>query len=256
MLNKILNTTLLLVAAVFAWQPQMAAAADISLELTPNVVHINAFYNGSTVEVKGRVPAGDDVLLRVSGEGEDLHLKKKGKVGGLLWMNTGDVSFENVPRVYMLYTGKDLADRIENPAIGLGFNALENRVQIKPAGGDNAFLFQEFIKLKKKEALYTISTDAIQYGAVENGVKSFSATLPVPPRMKQGKYTVEAFAVANNGVAGSSTAALNIKQVGFPAQLSNLAFNHALMHGVMAVVIALLAGLITGTLFKSKGGAH
>lgn len=255
MLNKIFTTILLLVAA-FAWQPRMTSAADISFELTPTVVDISAFYNGDSVEVKGRVSAKDDVLLRVSGEGEELHLKKKGKVGGLLWMNTGDVIFENVPRVYMLYPSKGLADRIENPALGLGFNALENQVHIKPAGEDNTFLFQEFIKLKKKEALYSISTDVINYGAVENGMKNFSAVLPVPSRMKQGEYTVEAFAIANNGVAGNSTATLDIKQVGFPAELSNLAFNHALMHGIMAVVVALLAGLLMGTLFKDKGGAH
>jgi len=254
MLKNIL-VSLMLTAAV-AWQP-VSAGADVSLELDPNNVRIGTFYNGTTIEATGLVPADAEILVRVSGAGEELHLKKKGKVGGLLWMNTGDVTFEHAPRAYMLNTTTTLADRLEQPAIGLGFIALEKQVEISATDeAEKTFLFQEFLKLKKKAGLYIIDTASTSYAPAENGMKSFHSVLTIPPRMTPGAYTVELFAVTGDQVVGSTTNKFNIKQIGFPAQLSDLAFNKSIFYGVMSVIIALGAGLLMGTLFKGKGGAH
>jgi uncharacterized protein (TIGR02186 family) len=256
MMKNILITMSLVLAALISL-PQTVLAAVVSLDIAPTTVEITTFYNGSTVEVKGEIAADAEVLLLVSGSGEELHVKKKGKVGGLFWMNTGDLTFENVPRVYMIYTGKKLADKLENESIGLGFNALEGIVEIKPESEENSFYFKEFVRLKESQGLFSKSGEAVTYGATSNGVRSYQATLVIPPQMKQDSYTVAAYAVKDNQVLASSTVDLKLKQVGFPAQLSSLAFDHSLLYGIMAVIIAILAGLIISAIFKSKGGgAH
>ncbi|MBU0484499.1 MAG: TIGR02186 family protein [Proteobacteria bacterium] len=256
MIKNILITISLVLTALISL-PQTGSAAEISLNIAPTTVEITTFYNGSTIEVKGDVAADAEVLVLVSGSGEELHVKKKGKVGGLFWMNVGDMTFENVPRVYMIYTGKELADKLENKSMGLGFNALEGVVEIKPESEDNSFYFKEFVRLKESQGLYSKSGEAVTYGATSNGVRSFQATLTIPPQMKQDSYTVAAYAVKDNHVLANSTAKLELKMVSFPAQLSRLAFNHSLMYGIMAVIIAILAGLIISAIFKSKGdGAH
>lgn len=255
-MNKKIMTALILLLGLMISSPQPGISADVSFKLKPSVVQISAFYNGATIELHGSIPATAEALVRIKGEGEDLHLKKKGKAGGLLWMNIGDVSFHNTPRAYMLYPAEALTGAIESPELGLGFNALEDLVEISPATEDKDLLYKEFIKLKKGEKLYANTPGAIHYGAIENGMKSVKAELAIPSRMQKGSYTVELFAVEGKQVVGSLSEEMEIKQVGFPAQLSGLAFDHALAHGIMAVVIALAAGLFIGTIFKDKGGAH
>lgn len=256
-MNKKIMTALVLLLGLIIGSPQPGASADISFKLKPSVVQISAFYNGATIELHGNIPAEAEALIRIKGEGEDLHLKKKGKAGGLLWMNIGDVAFHNTPRAYMLYPSEALAGTIESSAeLNLGFAALKDLVEISPATEDKDFLFGEFIQLKKGEKLYASIPGAVHYGTVENGMKSVKAELTIPPRMRPGSYTVELFAIEGGQVVGSLSEDLEIKMVGFPAQLSSLAFNHALAHGIMAVIIALAAGLFTGIMFKDRGGAH
>lgn len=253
MMKKIFLRISLVLATLISLAP-VGSAAEVSLNIAPSTVEITTFYNGTTVAVDGKVAAEAEVLILVSGSGEELHVKRKGKVGGLFWMNVGDLTFGNVPRVYMIYTGKELADKIENESMGLGFNALEARVEIKPAGEENSFYFKEFVRLKESQGLYSKSGEAVTYGAAADGVRPFQATLTIPPQMKQDSHTVAAYAVRDNQVLASSTANLELKQVSFPAQLSRLAFDHSLLYGILAVIIAILAGLIISAIFKSKGG--
>ena len=256
MTNKIF-AAILIIFGILAGQPQTGRAADEpTLKLMPSEIQISAFYNGATVNIESRIPANAEALVIVRGEGEDLHYKKKGKAGGLLWMNIGDITFHNVPKVYMIYTSKDMAEVVESPELNLGFGALEEQVTISPENEDKDFFYQEFLKVRQDEGLYAKIMDGVRYGEADNGMKSVQADLSIPARMKPGEYTVELFVVRDKTIVGQTAESLEIKQVGFPAQLTNLAFNHALWHGIMAVVVALLAGLFMGVVFKDKGGAH
>ena len=255
MTNKIL-AAIVIMFWLLAGQPQTGHTADPVLKLLPSVVQISAFYDGATVNVESKIPADAEALIIVRGEGEDLHYKKKGKAGGLLWMNIGDLTFHNVPKTYMIYASQDDADLIESKELDLGFAALEEQVTISPATEDKDFFYQEFLKLKEGEKLYGKVTDGVHYGLAENDMKSVQAALSIPARMTPGDYIVDLVVVRDNKIVGRATETLQIKQVGFPAQLSGLAFNHSLLHGVLAVLVALFAGLFIGILFKDKGGSH
>ncbi len=235
---------------------------SVTLNLTPSSVDINTFYNGTDVNVEGKVPADAELLIRLSGSPHEVSLKKKGKVGGFLWMNVGEVTFENVPPVDLLYTSKGLgkiAQDEENgrwASLGLGFDAIKNQADILPATTDKEILFKEFMKLKKHEALYKLEPDAIRFTNAEDGMKTYSAAIHIPPKLKSGTYQVDVYAVEGNQIAAQTSRQLNLKQIGFPAFLSSMAFGRSLVYGIMAVVIAVFAGLGTSMVFSSKGGAH
>ncbi len=244
-----------IVAGLVLYAPLVGTAA-VSVELNPAEIHISAFYDGSQVEIKGSVPKGTEAFVRLIGPREEIHVKKKGKVGGLLWMNTGDVTFENAPSSFMILTSSALASLVDDPKSPIGYSSIKSEVVVEPASEDKDFLFGEFVKLKKASDLYMADTNAIKYLGDTGTDRPFTAVMPVPPKMKPGSYKVEVLAVKGGQVVDKATKEFTVRMVGFPKKLADMAFGQPLIYGIMAVVIAVLAGLLTGFLFKSKGGAH
>ncbi len=259
MLINTLKKQIVMAAAIllFPALPVQAADAPVQLKLATDTIEISTFYNGTTLEVTGNVPADADVILQVSGPKHDVHLKEKGKVAGFLWMNKTDVSLENTPAVYMLYTPAGSAEKFINPEFAVGYKALLQDITIEPATEDKMFIFDEYVKLMEKSGVYAINDAAIHYGDTGNDSKSYKATLNIPSKMSAGDYTVEAIAVRNGAVLSRKTENLNLELSGFPKIISNLAYGRPLLFGFMAVFIALGTGLIIGVIFRgSGGGAH
>jgi uncharacterized protein (TIGR02186 family) len=261
MLIKLLTKQILPAAAaaclLIPALPVLATDAPLQLKLAADTIEISTFYNGTTLEVSGTIPADADVVLQVSGPKQDVHLKKKGKVAGFLWMNKTDVSLENIPAEYMLYTPDGSAEQFIHPEFGVGYKALLDGITIEPATEDKAFIFGEYVKLMEKSGLYSINDAAISYGSTGADSKSYTATLNIPSKMSAGSYTVEAIAVLNGAVIDRTTENLNLVLTGFPKLISSLAYGSPLLFGIMAVFIAIGTGLIIGVIFRgSGGGAH
>lgn len=244
--------TPVLVALMFG----TAFCDNVNFKLDRYVIEIGAFYDGTNIHAKGTVPQGSDVVIRISGHPEDLALKKKGKVMGVLWMNVSDLTFHHAPSVYMLYTSPGAKQYMEDPGLPFTFAALKDRVEISPKGEDSDFLFKEFLKLKEEEHVYALNESAVQFVKDTDQGTEFKATLAIPPKMKKGDYEVDVYAVKDGNLLGSASTDLKIRYVGFPGLLDNLAFNHALVYGILATLIAIAAGLFIGAIFKDKGGAH
>ena len=234
----------------------MGSADEIKFSIAPSEISISAFYDGAHIKATGTIPAGSDVVIRITGEGEEVHLKKKGKVGGLLWMNTGKLTFKNVPAVFMIYTTPDVADIVNHETINLGYFSAKDQIELEPENEAKEELFKEFVKLKESEGVYVIDTSSVKYTSGQAGTRQFEADIAVPPKMKPGEYVVEAYAVQKDNIVARANAPLVIKLIGFPAWIASLAFGHELLYGTMAVVVAVAAGLLMGVIFKDKGGAH
>jgi uncharacterized protein (TIGR02186 family) len=245
----------------FVGRPFSSAAGGIKAHLTPEAVDVGTFFNGTKVYVSGDVSRDSEVVVRLWGMRRDVALKKKGKVLGLLWMNLGGVTIHDAPSMYLVSIPKDLAAIAKTQPnkweeLGFGFAALEKEINISSPPAEREAIFKEFLKLKKSEGLYAIETGSISFTEENSGGKSFKAVLEIPPRVTPGKYTVEIFAVKDGSVAASTTAELQVKQVGFPAFVSNLAFKHGALYGLLATIIAIVAGLLMGVIFKGEKGAH
>ncbi len=248
------NVTILLLAAcllLFAG-PAPAGQKTSGLSLEPDGVKISAFFDGATVRVRGQVPAGDQVAVRLSSPPKEAAFRVKDRRWGILWMNQGEVSFHGVPAVYMLQGSSNSAEDFN-----LGLKHLRAHTSIEGGKGDQDKLFKEFLKIKTSEGLYNISAGGVHLGQAKDGLQTFECSFKLSPRVPQGSYRVQSFLKGPDGrVTAGASRELTVAEVGFPALLSFLAFHYGLVYGILAALVALVGGLLTSLLFKGGGGAH
>jgi len=237
--------------------------AMMPLEITvePNQILMGITYNGLKISVSGDIPADSEALVRMIGRLESPTLKKKGRALGVLWMNLGAVVFHRVPSVFLLYPSKAITEYLRTERerwlrLGLGFEALKEEAEVTPASEDKEALFHEFIRLKQRAGLYGMPEDAVSYGKTEGNMKSFSSTVALPSDLPQGDYKIEAFAIKDGSIVASASEQIKAKEVGLPAILSSLAFDHGALYGILAVLVAIFAGILTGAIFRGGKGAH
>ena len=187
-------------------------------------------------------------------------MKYKGKAAGLFWMKMGDMSFENVPAAYLLYTSRNLDGLLqedERIKEGLGFEAIKagTKVESSAADMDPDRWIAEFVKFKKAEKLYQIKENAITRPQGTGG-NEYRLELDWPYQAAPGTYTIDVLAVRDGHVVDRTQSSLTVARTGIVAQLSNLAFNHAAVYGIISIVVAMIVGFAVGLLFKKGGGAH
>ncbi|SMC16507.1 conserved hypothetical protein [Desulfacinum hydrothermale DSM 13146] len=257
---KIMQWILAMIACWALWGLGAAQAMEVSIQ--PQAFEIGTFYNGTTLNVEGRVAVDQDVVVRFVGVPDDLHLKKKGKVLGCLWMNRGSLEFHDFPNVFLLYLPKPwdaLGQADANDPHGiwtLGLEGLESRVSMEPEGEDKHLFFQELLKLKRKEGLYRQNVGSIAYGPEEQGARTFRASLQIPARLSEGDYHLEVYAVSQGRIVDSASVPIRARLVGTPAFIKKMAFQHALWHGILATLVAIVGGLLMGFIFGAGKGAH
>jgi len=251
---------LLYTAAAFSVLFSGEPAWALTTEVTPQNIPINLLYNGAWISVKGESDANDDLIIRISSEPTDAHMKFKGKAAGLFWMKMGDISFEHVPTVYLLYSSRNLDSLLqEDKRIieGIGIESIKAGTKMESSGADmdSDRWIAEFIKFKKAEKLYDIEEDAITrpHGTDSN---EYQLDIKWPYQAAPGTYTIEVLAVRDGNVVDRAETSLTVARTGIVEKLSNLAFNHAAVYGIIAIIVAMAAGFAVGALFKKSGGAH
>ncbi len=239
--------------SAFAIAPDTGGVA-----VDPAEVVAGMFYHGAMVHVSAVVPRGAPVALLCRGEGRDLSMKVKGKVLGVLWMNTGDIEFRDVPDVYLLSTSAPLSDLAAPPVLeqlDLGVDALSTgRV---PEGRDPE-LFRELARLREKEGLWAITEGSADVRPGEEELDADLATTDfmLPATVPPGEYEIMVYAFHGPEPELIGRSELTVTQAGLTATITDLATEHGLLYGILAVVVAVVVGLLTGVVFGlgSKGG--
>jgi Putative transmembrane protein (Alph_Pro_TM) len=249
----------ILFAASCLFTVSTAAGQDVArMTVEPQAIDMGAFYNGTTLTATGSVPADSEAIVRFIGAPCEFHMKEKGKVGGIVWMNLDSITFKEAPNVCLVSSAVDLNRLVANGGASIGvlrLSGLKGSVRIEAKGGRHENAFGEFVKLKQKERLYREMFGNISYENAPKGQKTFLAKVPIPSRLTPGAYTVDLDAVRNGEVIARAEQPVTVKLVGFPALFSGLAFGHPALYGILASIIALLTGLGVGLVFKSRG-AH
>ena len=226
----------------------------------PGPFSIGALYNGTTLTAKGSLPADSEAIVRFMGASCEFHMKEKGKVGGIMWMNLDSITFKGAPGVCLVSSAVDFNHLEANGGVSirvLRLSGLKGSIQIEASGDGHENAFEEFLKLKQKEGLYREMLGNISYESASEGQKTFLAEIPIPSRLTPGSYMVELDAVRNGEIIARAEQPVSVKLVGFPALLSTLAFGHSALYGILATIIALLAGLGIGLIFQGGGkGGH
>ena len=231
-------------------------AAD--LEIEPAQINIGFFYSGKLIRLHAEIPSGYDAIVKVTGPDEDLHLKKKGKAGGFLWMNVGEVAFENVPQLYMIRSSRELSRMQAGDFLSsmrIGYDDIGFKADVKTEK-EKKFLSGELIKLKEKQGMYSIDEGNVQHRTNSSGNQDISTEITLPARAPIGMYEVALYGVKNGKGVKFGSGKIEIKQSAPVAFLTSLAHQHGLLYGCLAVAIAVITGLGTGAIFGMKGKAH
>ena len=259
MMRKIIVMAILCLLCLAPKLPAIDASTALNVTVQPEHILIGAGYNGKHVSITGRIPSGAESLIRVMSKPEHYKLKQKGRAIGFLWMNLGSVEISKVPGVFLLYlSGGDQkqTDQLSRQELDLGLEGLRKQADIVANDSDMDILFDEYVKLKEKSGLYDVVDNAINYGPDEAGMKTFNALLTLPAALPPGSYDIEVFTIIDGVIDEPVVKKIDAREVGTPAWISNLAYNHGVLYGVLAVLVAVIAGLLTGTLFKGAKGAH
>ncbi len=233
----------------------------LTAEVSPREVEITMSYHGAKLTISGQSAASDDLVLKISTEPRDTAMKRYGKAAGLVWMKNGTLEFKGVPGVYLLNTTADLQRILDDASLAeyrLGYEALGKAVSIEDLKGepvDHDKWFDQFIRLKEKEAIYGIKEGTITRQHGENG-NTFKIVVDWPYQAQPGTYKVELLAVNSGKVVDTAATSFEVKRVGTAAALSKMALEQSLLYGIMAVIVAVVAGFAVGAIFKKGGGAH
>lgn len=251
----------LIVATALVCADSAYCAVTATVNIQPDVIAIGARYNGRKMTVSGSIPADCEAVISIAGHQEDMTLKEKGRVFGLLWMNLDKVTFHHAPTLYMVnLSDKTWQFSISNPdqwhQVGIGVDWLKQQLEIEPDTIDREHAFNEFYKLKESEGLYVIRDGAVRYGETENGQRSFESEFMLSSRVHPGQYTVRVLAVQGADIKAVITQSFQVEEVGVPAMLSSLAYDHGAVYGVLAVLIAIAGGLLMDFFLGETKGAH
>lgn len=236
------------------------ASATLTAAANHDDIKVDFFYHGSTVSVRGVADPGTDLIIKITSPEEHAAFKKKGKVGGLLWMNVGDVKFEKLPKLYFVRGAKPCDSMLsaeERDKNIIGYGSLEKHVEVSPVSGEaeKAGMFKDLVKFKEDGKLYSSDSGNITV-TNENGRQSYYTLFEWPYQAPPGNYVVTVYAVKGNRVVETAEAKVLVEQVGTVKTLADMAKKNAAVYGVLSVLAALLSGFGVGLIFKKGGGAH
>ncbi len=235
-------------------------SSSLRVETQEKNIRIDFFYHGAELNITGEAPADSDLIITVASPPGSQSLKRKGKVGGLLWMNVGDLLFENAPGVYIQSSTND-PSRILNKEARvrnlIGYEALEQTMRISPLSGpeEKEKWFQEYVKLKEQRNLYSLSAGKIRTTPLSDGRKRFELLIPWPYQASPGDYTMTAYSVRQGSIQEKAESTIRVEQVGMVKFFASMARNRAAVYGILSVGVALIAGFAVGLIFKRGGGS-
>jgi uncharacterized protein (TIGR02186 family) len=256
-MSKVLIFPAIVFALLLYSENSNALAEKSSVTIDPDHVLIGLFYGGQKISVKADLPMGYDGVIKIRGVEEDLHLKKKGKVWGILWMNVGEVSYSAVPSLYILSSThkiEDVAPDSELRKWGIGYAAMKQKCAEEP---EAKALFDDLVKLKEKEGRFQIADEKTRLESGKDGSQSVVADFILPGKAPVGEYTVDVFTFKDGVGSHIASKTFSIQRARLISFLKSMATNHGLVYGCIAVIIAIIAGLFTGFVFgMGQGKGH
>lgn len=236
------------------------AFAALTIKANHDHITVDFFYHGSTVSVSGISDPGADIVIKITSPEGHQTLKQKGKVAGLLWMNTGTLKLEKVPSLYFLSSTKKISDILNEEDTArhvLGYQALEKHMEMRPVAdaAEKAKWFAEFVKFKEHSRLFSALSGKISFSQ-RDGKQNYYTLMDWPYQAPPGTYTVTVYAVKDKKVVETAQANVQVQQVGIIKTLAGMAKDSGALYGVISILAALSAGFGVGMIFRKGGGAH
>jgi hypothetical protein len=236
-----------------------AGGVRIPLIIEPDHIQVGFFYGGRNISVRADVPAGENVLIKVTGAPQKLEMKKKGKVLGFLWMTVGEVVYEDVPALYVIRSSDKLADLAPADVLRrgeIGYDGLKARI-VKAPDDEAGMLFDDLIRLKEREGMFSIEEGNLRRAPMPGGREEIVTEFLLPSKAPVGEYLVELYGFKNGSGTLLGSGSIALEQGHLIQFITSMVGHHSLLYGCLAVMIAIIAGLLTGVIFGlGKGKAH
>ena len=236
--------------------PVRAAAQQNTdtLQLDPARAEISVFYHGAQLMVSATVDTGTDIAVLVSGQAEELHLRRQARIWGMFWAPAGEITFDSIPTMYLLFTSRPV-EELASPrllaTLGLGY---ESFLPTGDAGDERERLSPDLLRLKESEGLFHYSVGAVRAEPAGEGQQVVTVAVDVPSKARAGVYRVQLFGLQNQVLTVRREGTFTLGRSAFNAFVGSLVQQHALLYGVLAVVVAGGAGLLVGLVFGSVKG--
>ncbi len=222
-----------------------ALARPIVADLAIRSVDIDHDFNGIDILLFGARNDIGRIVVLLKGENRNYMVRKKEKVGGLIWMNKDHVEFKDVPSLYAVAATNPLHE-IKNTELlhqlGIGLenipiDAVPEHHSTRPKETLDVFR-QALIKHKLDTKLYANEIAPVSFWEET----LFRSMLRFPKNLERGWYTAEIYLFNDERLVAVQSTPIHVSKTGFEAFIFDLAHKNRLLYGILAVGIAVLAG--------------
>lgn len=236
------------------------AAAELNIRTNTGEINIGSFYHGSKLVVEGLSDMGTELIVKITSPDRQALFHKKGRVGGLLWMNTGVLRVEHAPSLYFLYGTKkpeDILSPGEMKRYNIGYQSLKEHVDLSQTGNEeekNSW-FTELVKFKEDSGLYSISVEKITATAAD-GKQDYNIAIDWPYQAMPDNYTITVYAVRDKKILEMAETALLVQQTSIVKKLAGMADTNSAVYGIISILLALAVGFGVGIIFRKSAASH
>ncbi|MBM3502448.1 MAG: hypothetical protein FJX65_01105 [Alphaproteobacteria bacterium] len=244
----------LFVLSLLALVPGLGHGQALVTDLSEHVVTVNSSFTGTELLLFGMTDGPGDIVVVVQGPREDVVVRRKENVGGLIWINRRAVGFERVPGYYVVASSRQLtsittlAARAQHRmgADYLDFSLAASTRRI--AGAELTAFRQAVVRNKRAAELYYEAEESVQFV----GERLFRTKLTIPAHAPDGNYTVNTYLLRNQQVVAQQSTPLSIVKSGFEQTVFSLAHEQPAIYGLAAVLISVFAGWAAAAIFRKS----
>lgn len=248
---RVLAIVLLLLLPSTAWADALVAS------LSNHQVSIRSTFTGAEIHVFGAL--GDkafdardpsDVVVVVRGPAVPVTVRKKAKLGGVIWANAEAQGFEDVPGFYAVLSTRpidEIAAQSLWARLKVGFDNLNlSALGAAEQQADLAAFEQAVVRARRNAGLYLADEDAFDL----IGGQLFRARLTLPANVPVGAYKVEAYVLRDKQIIGAQFSPLFIDKIGLERRIFKFAHEWPWAYGIVAVLLAVWFGWAAAVILR------
>ena len=222
-------------------------ARPIISGIATNQIDIDTKFTGTQILLFGAKDNYGDVVIVVRGPEQNYMISKKDKFFGI-WYNKQRMKIKNAYGYYSFFStaGNSKVNSKVFSDFGIGRSALKFDIS-GDYEDDVKNIFQaEFISNLEYKNLYSTNPHKIEF--LDETL--FKVMIDFPKNIPSGIYTAEIYLIDENNLEALQSIPIYVNQVGFSADIHNMAYEHPVLYGIMAVLIAVTAGWLANLFFS------
>lgn len=263
--NIPLASLIFLLACLSFTEVKPARAEALVTMLSTNAVEITSNYTGTEIAIFGAIERDAatvsrgtpyDIVISVKGPSVPLVVREKDRVG-ILWVNTGQRKFGEVPGFYAVLSSRnfnDILDEKSQQKLKIGRQAViasvERSADDLPDFGTQGTPVSAFetalVRLRQSQGLYQEAPDAVVF----QRANTFRAQVPLPANAPLGRYEVTTYLFSGSVLLARENAGFFVRKIGFEAVTAAAARTYPLLYGIAASIMALMVGWFASVIFR------